>query len=284
MMMAYYCLGKYQDTRRSMEKLLTFAHAFRMDNPLTDFGNAVYQPKERINLTYDAFGPAAAFIRGLFEYQYHADGLRLILHVPPGITELEQLDPIRFGEKKLYLSTAGHGPITSVTVNGRPWMSFDERSVFLPYEKIPDAARLSISLAGGKRTSIPPGGTGSTRKEVPEQAAREEDQGRLAKLDARAETLRVFRNRLVAAGLGGTYEAAHAQLALDAIRVIHERLVLLRTGKLAPLPAASQAAAGQVYESAATKLIEGLEAVIKSDAGSDDPLRRQISRVGSDGQ
>jgi hypothetical protein len=51
MMMAYYRLGKYEDTRRSMEKLQTFARAFRMDNNLTDFGNAVYQPKEPINLT-----------------------------------------------------------------------------------------------------------------------------------------------------------------------------------------------------------------------------------------
>jgi hypothetical protein len=71
-----------------------------------------------------------------------------------------------------------------------------------------------------------------------------------------------------------TCEAAHAQLALDPVRVIHERLDLLRTGKLAPLPAASQAAAGQAYESAATKLVEGLEAVIKSDKGSADPVRR----------
>jgi hypothetical protein len=284
MMMAYYRLGKYEDTRRSMEKLQTFARAFRMDNNLTDFGNAVYQPKEPINLTYDAFGPAAAFIRGLFEYQYRADGLTLIPHVPPGITELEQLDPIRFGEKKLYLSTAGHGPITSVTVIGRPWKSFDARSVFLPYEKTPDAARISISFEDGKRTSVPLARTESTRKEASEQVANEDVQRRLATLDARAETLRVFRNRLLAAGLGGTYEAAHAQLALDAVRVIHERLELLRTGKLAPLPAASQAAAGQAYESAATKLIEGLEAVIKSDEGSDDPLRRQISRLCSESQ
>ena len=245
MIMAYYRLGKYEDARRSMKKLLTFARAFRMDNPLTDFGNAVYQPKEPINLTYDAFGPAAAIIRGLFEYLYHADGLTLIPHVPPGITELEQLDPIRFGEKKLYLSTAGHGPITSVTVNGRPWKSFDAGSVFPPYERTPDAARISISFEDGKPTSIPLARTESTRKEASEQVANEEVQSRLATLDARAETLRVFRNRLLAAGLGGTYEAAHAQLVLDAVRVIHERLELLRTGKLAPLPAASQAAAAR---------------------------------------
>ena len=70
MILAYYRLGKYEDARRSMQKLLTFARRFRMDNPLTDFGNDVYQPKQPINITYDAFGPPAALIRGLFEYLY----------------------------------------------------------------------------------------------------------------------------------------------------------------------------------------------------------------------
>ena len=96
MIMAYYRLGKYEDARRSMEKLLTFARRFRMDNNLTDFGNDVYQPKQPINITYDAFGPPAALICGLFEYLYHADGLTLVPHIPPGISELQQADPIRF--------------------------------------------------------------------------------------------------------------------------------------------------------------------------------------------
>ena len=57
MILAYFRLGKYEDARRSMQQLLTFARRFRMDNPLTDFGNDVYQPKQPINITYDAFGP-----------------------------------------------------------------------------------------------------------------------------------------------------------------------------------------------------------------------------------
>lgn len=117
--MAYYILGKYEDARRSLKKLFSYAHRFRMDNPFTDFGNNVYQPKEPVNITIDAFGPAAAFVRGLFEYQYRADGLTLTPHIPPGISQLEQLDPIRFGKKKLYVATSGQGQVTSVTVNGR---------------------------------------------------------------------------------------------------------------------------------------------------------------------
>ena len=80
MVMGYYRLGKYEDARRSMKQLLTFARKFRMDNPLVDFGSNVYQPHEPINLCYDTFAPAAALIRGLFEYIYRADGLTLTPH------------------------------------------------------------------------------------------------------------------------------------------------------------------------------------------------------------
>ena len=71
-----------------MQQPLTFARRFRMDNPLTDFGHEVYQPKQPVNITYDAFGPPAALIRGLFEYLYRADGLSRAPHIPPGIGEI----------------------------------------------------------------------------------------------------------------------------------------------------------------------------------------------------
>ncbi len=113
MILAYYRLGRFDDARRSLKQLLTFADRFRLDNPLVKCGSEVYQPNQPVNLTYDAFGPPAAFLRGLFEYLYRADGLTLVPHIPPAIAELEQLDPVRFGAKQLLLSVAGRGPITS---------------------------------------------------------------------------------------------------------------------------------------------------------------------------
>ena len=110
-----------------------------------DFGNAVYQPGEPINLTYDAFGAPSGLIRGLFEYLYSADGLRLVPHIPDSITRLEQRFPIRFGTKRLYLAVAGNGPIKSVRVNGKRWKSFQAESVFLPYEATPEVAAIQIT-------------------------------------------------------------------------------------------------------------------------------------------
>jgi hypothetical protein len=131
-----------------MKRILDFARRFRMDNPLVEFGKQVYQPNEPINCVYDTWGVPAALVRGLFEYLYRADGLTVLPHVPPAITELQQRFPIRFGRKQLYLATAGAGPITSVTLNGRPWMAFDGRSITLPYEQTPDRAVIQIGLGG----------------------------------------------------------------------------------------------------------------------------------------
>ena len=150
MIMAYYRLGKHEDARRAMHKILEFARAWRMDNPLVNFGAAVYQPNRPINLCYDTFGAPAAMLRGLFEYLYRADGLTLLPHIPPGITRLEQHFPIRFGRKRLYLSTVGRGPVTAVTVNEKPWKSFDAKSVLLPYDQTPDEAVIQIALGGAK--------------------------------------------------------------------------------------------------------------------------------------
>ena len=70
MVLGYYRLGKFEDARKSMRQLLSFAERFRMDNPLVAFGGAVYQPGEPINLTYDAFGAPVSSQVGSGSYWY----------------------------------------------------------------------------------------------------------------------------------------------------------------------------------------------------------------------
>jgi hypothetical protein len=273
MMLGYYRLGRFEDARQSMRQLLTFAEKFRMDNPLVKFGSDVYQPNQPINITYDAFGPPAAFIRGLFEFLYRADGLTLIPHIPETITELEQNFPIRFGKKQLFLSTTGRGSIFSVRVNGRLWNRHNTKSVFLPYDKTPDLARIEILLGDAK-----PGTTATTQPRTPLVSAAM----LVADLPApeqRAGKLRGFLERLNAADLGASYEAAHGQLALDAIATIHARRQLLAEGKLKRLSEPSQSAADKAYVEAATKLCDGLESVLSAYKNSDWPLRREIHQL-----
>ena len=278
MMLAYYRLGKFDDARHSMRALLTFAERFRMDNPLVKMGSDVYQPKQPVNLTYDAFGPPAAFMRGLFEYLYRADGLTLIPHIPPSVTELEQRDPVRFGGKKIFLSVLGSGEVTAVKVNGRKWKTFDGKSVLLAYSQTPDPARVEIFLGGAKASSrqLPKPAPTPEPKSSP-AVAQESDAG----LARRVERVREFQQRILAARLGETYEAAHAKLIVDFSAVTAARRELLQADQIRRLPEPSQAAADKSYGDTLAKLCDGLEVVLKSYERSVDPQRRKIFQLWS---
>ncbi len=274
MMLAYYRLGQFEDARRSMKRLLTFAERFRMDNPLTKCGSDVYQPNQPINLTYDAFGPPAGFLRGLFEYLYRADGLTLVPHIPPAVTELAQLDPVRFGGKKIFLSVAGRGDITSVRVNGRKWKLFDASSVFLPYDRTPKSARVDIFRGeaqppkSGRRTEQPVADAASDRFAGVNILS--------AKLENRVGRVREFHRRLARARLGDTYEATHAQLVLDCARAASVRQERLKIGKIQRLPEASRVAADQCYLDTVSKVCAGLEAILQGYENSPDSTRKKL--------
>jgi hypothetical protein len=277
MVLAYYRLGQFEDARKSMRQLLTFSDRFRMDNPLTKCGSDVYQPNQPINLCYDTFGPAAAFMRGLFEYLYLADGLTLVPHVPPAITEFEQCDPVRFGNKRILVSTVGAGPITGVWINGRKWKQFDRATVFLPDSKTPDLARVQIVLGDAKLV----GGRASSRAQsssatAESQGSRGSSPSQLAALEKRAARLQNFERLLTAAGLGESYEAQHARLASDCIEVAGQRLQLIEAKKIKPLAAASEAAADGCYADTATKLCDGLESVLKTYEHADDQRKTKV--------
>ena len=276
MMLGYYRLGKFDDARRSMLKLLTFAERFRMDNPLTKCGDDVYQPKQPVNLTYDAFGPPAAFMRGLFEYLYRAEGLTLVPHIPPGVTELEQRDPVRFGTKQVFLSVVGHGEITAVRVNGSKWKDFDGKSVFLRYDKTPNIARVEIFLGGAKTSS----------RQLAKRAPVRDRKGETARtvvgdaaLDKRVARVSEFHRQLLAARFAKTYEAAHARLIVDFAEVTAARQELLVAGKIRRLPEVSESAADKSYRDTLVKLCDGLDAVLQSYEHSPEPVRRKLFQL-----
>ena len=282
MIMGYYRLGAYEDARRSMKKLLTFAQRFQMDNPLKDFGNTPWFDTAPINLCYDNFGPPAAMIRGLFEYLYRSDSLILLPHIPPGITKLQQKFLIRFGSKKLYLSTVGAGPVTAVKLNGRDWKFFDNASINLPYEQTPVIAHIQIAMGGAYPAAVEPMATAESTASLPTADDEFWKGTMLARLRALVEKLGKFHSELIHASLGETYEAAHAKLAVDYISAIKTRQQLLSEGKLKLLPEASQVAADESYIDTAQKLCTGLEKVLESYAQSEKAEKKQIYKIWSE--
>lgn len=264
MIMAYYRLGHQDQAAASMNQILKFAKQFRMDNDLTDFGNAVYQPNQPINITYDAYAIPAAMIRGLFEYLYKSDRVILIPHVPAKIVALDQKDPIRFGKKRLYISTRGSGHVSAVKVNGEAWTEFNEKQIELPFDRTPDKAKIEITLGydapkfGSKAT------TQSAEEEIelpPEWAAK-------------ADRLEKFIKALKLAGQSESYEAAHAKLTVDAIKIIPQRKAWIEAHPEDKLPEASAKAADQSYIDTPNKLFAGLAQQIEANRKLDDPAKK----------
>jgi hypothetical protein len=279
MIMAYYRLGQYEDARRSMRRLLDFARRFRLDNPLVKFGSDVYQPAEPINITYDAFGPPAAMVRGLFEYLYRADGLTLIPHIPTGVTELHQRFPVRFGGKRLYLSTVGQGAVRKVLVNGKCWQWHDATSVFLPEESMPEVATILILLGDAKPTRVPKPVLPVSGRRVLSEFAKAAAPSGLAGLKERVSLFARLLQRLEQAGLAHTYEAAHAQLVLRQWLTVLRRAELQGAGKLPRLPEPSQAAADKSYMDTLAKLCDGLERILDGYGDSRLNEKRRLYEI-----
>ncbi|HQN01756.1 MAG TPA: hypothetical protein PLL36_11800 [Candidatus Hydrogenedentes bacterium] len=263
-----------------------------------DFGAAPYQPKEPINCVYDTWGAPAALIRGLFEYLYRAESLTLVPHIPTGITRLEQRFPIRFGTKRLYLSTAGTGPVTAVWINNVPWNDFDAGSITLPYERLPESARIQIALGGAALQEQPamteespvlfPGPEDplwdieAFATEVTEKAASGCFGGKEpASLTPPVPFSRIgiFYNTLAQASLASSYEAHHARLICEYLTAIQKRAKMKSEGRITLLPEASQRAADRSYLEAAVRLVDGLQKTIAGYEGSQDAHKKRVSTI-----
>jgi hypothetical protein len=217
---------------------------------------------------------------------YKADGLTLIPHIPTGITRLEQRFPVRYGAKKLYLSTAGNGSITAVTVIGDAWKSFDARSVLLPYDRTPDAASVTIYM-GGAKPATPETASDTARWAEVEPVPPPGDAfwdisafmaGIVGNTPPFAQ-FGAFYARLRDTGLGGCYEARHAKLVVDCITAIHARKKLEDEGAIKPLPEPSQSAADKSYVDTAVKLAQGLQKVLTDYENSGDAHQKQVLQL-----
>lgn len=274
MILGYYRLGKYDDASRSMKQLLTFADNFRLDNPLTQCGAAVYQPTLPINLCYDSFGPPAAMIRGLFEYLYKADELILIPHIPPQITKLQQNFPIRFGQNRIYLRTHGTGKISTVLINGHRWNKYSHGQIRLPYSHLSDVTYVEI-IFGHDKTNADPCPMPALRSSTEPSRTTADP----VLIDREAKVLD-FCHRMDDAGFHNTYERAHAALVRDAIDVIYERQTKLAKGEIKKLDTEPrQKAADQSYINAANRLYDGLNNLLHTYATSSDPKKKQIAEL-----
>lgn len=155
----YSRLGKFADIYRSGIRNMKWSKDIRMDAPWTQRGentsNLWYDKGfwlhgEGVAIMVDNFAIPAATIRGLFDYEYRADRLILRPQVPGSITKYTQKEPVRFGEKSLYISCRNGGPIVkSVKVNGKKLKIATPDEIVLMYSELPEEAKIEIVTEGG---------------------------------------------------------------------------------------------------------------------------------------
>ncbi len=90
-----------------------------------------------------------------------------------------------------------------------------------------------------------------------QQVATLQSESPIAVIDVRVACLRQFHQKLVTAGLGDSYEAQHARLAMECYAVAWQRQQLLADGQLTRLEPASQVAADMSYYATAAKALRG---------------------------
>ncbi|HEX7410906.1 MAG TPA: hypothetical protein VF298_02075 [Bacteroidales bacterium] len=154
----YYRLGKFEDIRRSAARAMKWAKDFRMDAPWSQQGENSHNPwsdsgKFRVGgvaVMVDNFAIPAATIRGLFDCDYRSDRLILRPRIPRTIIQYSQKEPVRFGEKRLYIScNNGGSKVKSVTINGKSMKARSTDEVVLLFNELPAEAKIEITTEGG---------------------------------------------------------------------------------------------------------------------------------------
>jgi hypothetical protein len=153
----YYHLGKFENIRRSAIRAMKWAKDFRMDAPWSQQGENTKNPWSDtgehhvggVSVMIDNFAIPAATIRGLFDFDYRSDRLILRPRIPGSITYYSQKQPVRFGEKRIYLSCRNGGPrVKSVTINGNALDVATPEEVVLMFSELPVNAKIEITTEG----------------------------------------------------------------------------------------------------------------------------------------
>ncbi|MDB4582030.1 hypothetical protein N9164_02640 [Draconibacterium sp.] len=290
----YYRLGKFDDIHRSATRALKWAKDFRMDAPWSQQGENTHNPwsdsgKFRVGgvaVMVDNFAIPAATIRGLFDYDYRAEKLILRPRIPGSITQYIQNEPIRFGEKKLYLSCKNGGPkIKSITVNGELINSGSTDEVVLFFNELPAEAKIEITTEGGwpAEQSI------INYPLVPELRSAEKAKTQISKdlpesLKKPYEVLTSVQNQLVNE-FPASFEIAFLNEAIKACNNCRIRSAI-DPGKGYYRTITSERTEGinNFYEQAALNMYNGFENIMAECEGSGNVWQKQIAALFNDAQ
>ena len=208
---------------------------FRADAPMGEFGKAPWggQLGAPYNTVLDCWGVPGGLVRGLFEYDYRADSLRVRPHLPSGITRYVQKKAVVFGPGKIYLTVTGTGKVVSATANGNScridaagWIELKNPVKDTAVEIACGNAKVQGAWKPGKKAPLvfP---NDPAFLEIPDSLQSD--------YHVDLKTLKVFYQKMARAGLDETYEGAMGRTALELMLARYDRQQMRKAGTL-PIP------------------------------------------------
>jgi len=277
-LMGYYRLNKFDDIRRSATRAMKWAKDYRMDAPWSQRGENTHNrwsdggghQEGGVAVMVDNFAIPAATIRGICEYIYKADGMMLYPHLPPSVATYIQNEPVRFGNKEIYISIAnGPGGIKSVRVNGKSIAAADDHFL-LEYESLPRRAKVKITM-GGAISRVPALQRCGTLKpgiqHIPET---------LRRPYAHIKAMK----RMLKNAKGAAYERSFIIEALGAIEAVAARAQLEPgPGFFRPLTPERKQAIIKFHAMTAMNMYRGLEKRLARYASSDNAREQRLVKL-----
>jgi len=290
----YFRLGKFEDIRRSATRAMKWAKDFRMDAPWSQRGENTSNGWSDsgqfhvggVAVMVDNFAIPAATVRGLFDYEYRSDRLILRPRVPGSITQYTQKQPVRFGEKRLYLSCRNGGPkITSATVNGKAMNVNSSDGLVLMYDELPAEAKIEITTDGGW-----PKEPSTTAYPVLPALLPKIDQKAPAPAELPESLKRPFAvlsamNELLAGEPGADYERAFVTIAIESCEAQRMRATMdPGPGYYRPITPERQAGIAAFYEQAALRMYDGFARRMAAGAEKGDARQKRLAALFAEAQ
>jgi hypothetical protein len=218
---------------KSWKRILGLMQGFRADAPLKERGETGwFHGRFSFDIVYDCWGAPGGLLRGLFEYDYHSDGLRIRPHLPPDITRFTQKWPVMFGNTQIYISVTGTGPAKSALADKEELPLIDGWIELKP-DGTPGILSVEILRGDAKpRRHWKPDSPGPLKLpedkdfwHIPENANQDNRHADL-------KNIYLFYNELIRAGFKDSYEAAMARASLELLSAMNERIIMLKDSSL----------------------------------------------------
>jgi beta-glucosidase len=286
----YYRLGKFEDVRRSATRAMKWSKDYRLDSPWSQRGentaNWWYDEGKwlhgnGIKVTVDNYAIPAATIRGLFDYDYRSDRLILRPRIPGGIARYVQKLPVRFGEKRLYLSCRNGGPrVKSVTVNGKKINVESPEEAVLPYDTLPSEAKVEITTVGGWPKEAASVAYAAIPALVPDSARRVEAPVEWPESLKKPFAVLSAMEKRIADEPGADYERAFVSVALSSFEDYRVRAAMEPgPGYFRPITPKRRAALTEFYEQTALGMYNGLAGRMKVYGEKGDARQKRLAAL-----